>query len=86
MLVAALSILSGAQPLHDYKVYDDIVEELFYDADEITRYKGVKAFHYVVVDVNEFEVDVYAYDLDGLLIDSFSIVSKRVEESVVVGE
>ena len=68
---------AGAQPLHDYKVYDDIVEELGYDAEQITRYKGVKAFHYVVVDINGSEVEIYAYDLDGLLIDNFSMTSKR---------
>ena len=71
-----------SQPLHDYKEYDDIVNELLYDPVKITRYKGVKAFHYVVVDVVGSEIHVYAYNLEGLLIDNFSVTSKRALKSI----
>ena len=66
----------GAQPLHSYED-DDLEEDYGYNLDEITRWKAVRAFHYVVVQVSGNEVEIAAYNVEGYLIDQFSLTSKR---------
>jgi len=68
---------AGAQPLSDYEEFDELEEEYGYHFDEITRWKAVKAFHYVVVEVKGDKVEIAAYGLEGYLIDQFSLSSKR---------
>ncbi len=75
---------AGAQPLYDYADLEDLTEEneYGYSLDEITRWKAVKAFHYVVVEVKGNEVEIAAYDLEGYLIDLFSLTSETTPSSV----
>jgi len=68
---------AGAQPLHAYEEFDDLEEEYGYRFDEIGRWKVVRAYHYVVVEVKGNEVEITAYSLDGYLIDQFSLTSER---------
>lgn len=68
---------AGAQPLHGYEEFEDLEEEYGYSFDEITRWKAVKAFHYVVVDIKGNEVEIAAYDIEGYLIDQFSLSTER---------
>lgn len=68
---------AGAQPLYSSAELEDLEEKYGYTIEEITRYKAVRAFHYVVVHVNGYDVQIEAYDLDGLLIDQFSFTSER---------
>ncbi len=53
--------------------YNDLIEEYGYDANEITRLKTVKELHYVCVDTTETHITISAYNLEGDLIDQFSI-------------
>ena len=46
-----------------------------YDLDEQSRYKALKTFHYVVVQVKGEEVSIVAYDLEGEVIDQLKIVN-----------
>lgn len=69
----------GAQPLKSYADFDDLIgeDEYGYSLDEITRWKAAKAFHYVVVEVKGNQVEIAAYDLEGYIIDQFSLTSER---------
>ncbi len=68
---------AGTQPLGKYPDMDQLTEEYGYSVDQITRYIAVRSFHYVVVQVHGYDVEIKAYDLDGLLIDQFSLTSER---------
>ena len=50
-------------------------EYLPYNLDEVSRYKALSTFHYVVVQVKGEEVSIVAYDLEGEVIDQLKIVN-----------
>lgn len=63
---------AGAK-LRSPATYDELIEEYDYDASEITRWKAVKQLHYVCVDTNETYIKISAYNLEGELIDQFTL-------------
>ena len=46
-----------------------------YNLDEVTRYKTIKALHYVCVTTTEDQIEITAYDLKGTVIDQFTLDS-----------
>jgi 3',5'-cyclic AMP phosphodiesterase CpdA len=68
---------AGSQPLHDYEEFHDLEREYGYSFDEISRWKAAKEFHYVIVEVKGTEVEIAACDLEGDIIDQFSLLSER---------
>ncbi len=53
----------------------ELGEKYGYNLDEITRYKTIKTLHYVCVTTTEDQIEISAYDLEGILIDHFTIES-----------
>ena len=52
---------------------DELEEEWGYDKNEIERYKTLKTLHYICVSTTEEDIEITAYDLQGNIIDQFSV-------------
>jgi 3',5'-cyclic AMP phosphodiesterase CpdA len=59
--------------LHGHVEFEDLDQECGYSLDQISRHKVEKALHYVCVNVTSDLIDISAYDLQGNLIDHFTL-------------
>jgi len=53
--------------------FDELEDECGYNIEEVTRYKTIKTLHYVCVKTTDEQIEITAYDLEGNIIDQFSV-------------
>ncbi len=72
-----MQITSGGAGGHlrSLATFEELGEKYDYDLDEITRFKTIKTLHYVCVTTTEDQIEISAYDLEGILIDQFTLES-----------
>lgn len=64
------------EALHELQeAYKEIEDDYGYTSNEITRFNSAKELHYVLVELSANTIDISAYNLEGELIDQFTMES-----------